>query len=106
MDGKCETAENKKPQQLPWGIAAAVFLREKNHKNPYARIPDVVRAVLSSSTDLRITGQAAAFSGNLPMTDFRQAAVLHAYSGGTVRDFHTILYSSAGLLPLPQTLKR
>ena len=40
------------------------------------------------------------------MTDFRQAAVLRAYSGGTVRDFHTILYSSAGLLPLPQTLKR
>ena len=39
------------------------------------------------------------------MTDFRLSAVLRAYSGGTVRDLHTILYSSVGLLPRPQTLK-
>ena len=40
------------------------------------------------------------------MTDFRHMHSLHAYSGGTVRDFHTILYSPVGLLPHPQALKR
>ena len=40
------------------------------------------------------------------MTDFRLMQHLHAYSGGTVRDLHTILYSPAGLLPLPQALER
>ena len=40
------------------------------------------------------------------MTGFRLEQNLHAYSGGTVRDLHTILYSPMGLLPLPQALKR
>ena len=40
------------------------------------------------------------------MTDFRQVWCLHAYSGGTVRDSHPVFYSPAGLLPLPQALKR
>lgn len=40
------------------------------------------------------------------MTDFRPQQNLHAYSGGTVRDSHTILYSPAELLPLQQALKQ
>ena len=39
------------------------------------------------------------------MTDFRQVWCLHAYSGGTVRDSHPVLYSPAGLLPHLQALK-
>ena len=54
---------------------------------------------LSSSPDLRIIGFAWP-SQVSPMTDFRLMQSLHAYSGGTVRELHTILYSSAGLLPL------
>ena len=33
------------------------------------------------------------------MTDFRPQQSLHEYSGGTVRELHTILYSPAALLP-------
>ena len=40
------------------------------------------------------------------MTSFRCAQNLLAYSGGTVRDSHPVLYSPAGLLPHPQALKR
>ena len=40
------------------------------------------------------------------MTDFRQVWCLPAYSGGTVRDSHPVLYSPAVLLPHPQALKR
>ena len=40
------------------------------------------------------------------MTDFRQVWCLHAYSGGTVRDSHPVLYSPTALLPHPQALKR
>ena len=40
------------------------------------------------------------------MTGFRQIENLHAYSGGTVRDSHPVIYSPAGLLPRPQALKR
>ncbi len=39
------------------------------------------------------------------MTGFHQMQNLHAYSGGTVRDSHTIIYSPVGLLPHPQALK-
>ena len=39
------------------------------------------------------------------MTDFRQVWRLHAYSGGTVRDFHPVFYSPTALLPHPQALK-
>ena len=40
------------------------------------------------------------------MTGFRQMQNLHAYSGGTVRDSHPVIYSLAVLLPHPQALKR
>ena len=40
------------------------------------------------------------------MTGFRLAQNLHAYSGGTVRDFHPVICYPAALLPRPQTLKR
>ena len=40
------------------------------------------------------------------MTGFRLMQNLHAYSGGTVRDFHPVFYSPATLLPQPQALKR
>ena len=39
------------------------------------------------------------------MTGFRLMQNLHAYSGGTVRDSHPVIYPPAGLLPLPQALK-
>ena len=39
------------------------------------------------------------------MTGFRQMQNLHAYSGGTVRDSHPVLYSPVELLPQPQALK-
>ena len=40
------------------------------------------------------------------MTGFRQMQNLHAYSGGTVRDLHPVIYSLVVLLPHPQALKR
>ena len=40
------------------------------------------------------------------MTGFRRMIFLHAYSGGTVRDFHPILYSPRVLLPHRGHLKR
>ena len=40
------------------------------------------------------------------MTGFRQMQNLHAYSGGTVRDSHPVIYSLVALLPQPQALKR
>jgi len=40
------------------------------------------------------------------MTGFRQIENLHAYSGGTVRDSHPVIYSPAALLPHPQALKQ
>ena len=39
------------------------------------------------------------------MTDFRLVQGLHAYSGGTVPDFHRIHYPPVELSPLPQALK-
>ena len=39
------------------------------------------------------------------MTGFRLMQNLHAYSGGTVRDSHPVIYSPAALLPRPQALK-
>ena len=39
------------------------------------------------------------------MTGFHQMQNLHAYSGGTVRDSHPVIYSPAGLLPHLQALK-
>ena len=40
------------------------------------------------------------------MTGFRQMQNLHAYSGGTVRGSHPVIYSLVALLPQPQALKR
>ena len=40
------------------------------------------------------------------MTGFRHAGHLHAYSGGTVREFHTIPYSPSGFLMSRWALKR
>ena len=40
------------------------------------------------------------------MTGFRQMQNLHAYSGGTVRESHPVIYSLVALLPQPQALKR
>ena len=60
---------------------------------------------LSSSPDLRITSCTKP-SQVAPMTDFRQMHSLHAYSGGTVRDSHPVIYSPTVLLPHPQALKR
>ena len=37
------------------------------------------------------------------MTDFRQVQRLPPYSGGTVRDSHTILYSPGKATPFPGT---
>ena len=83
--------------------AAAVFLQQKTTGSVLAD-PSVFPH-LSSSPDLRIISSAQP-SQVSPMTDFRQMQNLHAYSGGTVRDSHPVFYSSAELLPLPQTLKR
>ena len=59
---------------------------------------------LSSSPDLRLKSIMSQSSQLAPMTGFRPDNCLHAYSGGTVRELHTIIYSPAGLLPLPQAL--
>lgn len=40
-----------------------------------------------------------AFSNLCSMTDFRPWGGLRAYSGGTARDLHPILYAPSGLLP-------
>ena len=40
------------------------------------------------------------------MTGFRHVGCLHAYSGGTVREFHTIPYSPASLPASLWALKR
>ena len=60
---------------------------------------------LSSSSDLRIVSFAQP-SQETPMTGFRHAQNLHAYSGGTVRESHPVLYSLVALSPHPQALKR
>lgn len=39
------------------------------------------------------------------MTDFRLLQNLYVYSGGTVRELHTIIYSLVMLLPHSQALK-
>ena len=46
---------------------------------------------------MRIISLRTAFSGILPMTDFRLVRGLHAYSGGTVPDLHRIHYSPLSL---------
>ena len=83
--------------------AAAVFPQQKITGSVLAD-PRVLPH-LSSSSDLRILSSTQP-SQVSPMTDFRQVWRLHAYSGGTVRDSHPVIYSPVGLLPHPQALKR
>ena len=80
------------------------FFRNKKSQVPYLQT-HVVLPHLSSSSDLRILSSTQP-SQVSPMTDFRQVWCLHAYSGGTVRDSHPVLYSLVVLLPHPQALKR
>ena len=60
----------------------------------------------SRSPDLRINSRRTAFSGSLPMTDFRHVRGLHAYSGGTVPDSHRIHYSPPKSTGISAALKR
>ena len=60
----------------------------------------------SRSPDLRIHSRRTAFSGSLPMTDFRHVRGLHAYSGGTVPDSHRIHYSPPKSTGISAALKR
>ena len=78
------------------------FFRNKNYQKPYLQL--WYDSLLSSSPDLRIFSSVRP-SRISPMTGFRLAQSLHAYSGGTVRDFHPVFYSPARLLPPPQALK-
>ena len=82
--------------------AAADFPQQKTLPHPYLQI--LVVLYLSSSPDLHILSSTwpSQFS---PMTGFHLMWRLPAYSGGTVRELHTILYSPVELLPLPQALK-
>ena len=95
---KCKSCSNPTNR-----VAAAVFPQQKSHRSVLA--DPCVLPHLSSSSDLRILSSTQP-SQVSPMTDFRQVWCLHAYSGGTVRDSHPVLYSPAGLLPHPQALKR
>ena len=79
------------------------FFRNKKPQAPYLQTL-VFSPHLSSSSDLRIVSCAKPSQVSL-MTDFRQMHNLHAYSGGTVRDSHPVIYSPAGLSPHPQALK-
>ena len=84
-------------------VAAAVFPQQKSHRSVLA--DPCVFPHLSSSPDLRLNSSAWP-SQISPMTGFRQMQNLHAYSGGTVRDSHPVIYSPMELLPHPQALKR
>ena len=47
---------------------------------------------MSRSSDLCVIGSYSAFPSNRSVTGFRHRYGLRTYSGGTVRDFHTIVY--------------
>ena len=89
--------------QQPIRVAAAVFPQQNSHRSVLA--DPCVLPHLSSSSGLRILSSTQP-SQVSPMTDFRQVWRLHAYSGGTVRDSHPVIYSLVALLPQPQALKR
>ena len=97
-----QTVTAKKLQQPHTGPLQP-FFRNKKPQVPYLQTL-VFLPHLSSSSDLRILSSTQP-SQVSPMTDFRLVLILHAHSGGTVRDSHPILYSPLGLLPLPQALK-
>ena len=71
------------------------FCKQKHHALLTRK--NVSDAYLSRSPDLRILSCRTAFSGSLPMTDFRLVRRLHAYSGGTVPDLTRISYSPSAL---------
>jgi len=83
-------------------VLRPIFHNKKTLPHPYLQILVVI--YLSSSPDLHIISSTwpSQFS---PMTGFHLMWRLPAYSGGTVRELHTILYSPVELLPLPQALK-
>ena len=78
------------------------FSATKNHRTRTCRL--LCQLHSSRSPDLRIVSSVRP-SRVCPMTGFRLAHSLHAYSGGTVRDLHPVPYAPTGLLPPPQALK-
>jgi len=102
QEDHCMTGGTAKSCGTPERNAAAVFPQQKITGSVLA--DPCAFPHLSSSPDLRITSCTKP-SRVAPMTDFRQMHILHAYSGGTVRDSHPVIYSPAGLSPHPQALK-
>ena len=96
MEGE-STAAGKQKSCSNYNVAAAVFLHQNNHC-PVLAGP--WKHCLSSSPDLRIISKPQPSQIN-PMAVFRLGASLHAYSGGTVRESHPILYSPGMLSPQP-----
>ena len=78
------------------GLPQPYFRAQSTPTGPIAR-GRAVYVNLSRSPDLRILSHHTAFSGIIPMTDFRLVCGLRAYSGGTVPDFHRIHYSPLSL---------
>ena len=80
------------------------FFRNKKAQVPYVQthVFLFIQAVLLT----RGSSVLCSLLRKLPMTGFRQAQNLLAYSGGTVRDSHPVFYSLMVLLPHPQALKR
>ena len=76
-----------------------------NTRHPFRTCRTRCYRRLSRSPDLRINSSVGP-SQLTPMTGFRLPQCLHAYSGGTVRDLHPVVYSPVALLPQPQALKR
>ena len=106
--GKGETtwaAPKKQKTRQQIHAAAAVFLRQKP---PDARTCGVRRSNrFSRYPDLRIRSppRSSRRGKPQPMTGFRLPGGLHAYSGGTVREFHPIPYSPSRPNPAGKALK-
>lgn len=94
-------AQKRKAAATPKGAAAAVFAQQY-HLYPHTR-EHISPFHLSRSSDSHILNQHTAFSGSLPMTDFRPVCSLHAYSGGTVPDSDRIHYSPLSLYEFSST---
>ena len=82
------------------------FFRQQNAPACLKARKQAVITRSSRSPDLRIQSRRTAFSGSLPMTDFRHVRGLHAYSGGTVPDSHRIHYSPPKPQGISAALKR
>ena len=83
--------QNKKAAAIPQRGSLSPISAQKNSPFPKTRGKKPIHS--SRSPDLRILSPCAAFSGKFPMTGFRRAHGLRAYSGGTVPDSHRIHYS-------------